>query len=125
MKRRTKQREIILDTLTKANGPLTAEELWQQARAHTSNLGKATVYRNLRLLVQEEDIQEVHLPNESTRFEAKFVGHRHYFYCESCKQISFIQATCPVAALDGVTLPSGYKIRSHSLMFYGICVDCD
>lgn len=124
MKRRTKQREIILTTLEQAIGPLTADEIWNLARAD-SNLGKATVYRNLRLLVQEDDVQEVHLPNESTRFETKFVGHRHYFYCEECKNISFIQATCPVAALDGVTLPSGYKIRSHNLMFYGVCVNCN
>jgi len=125
MKRRTKQREIILTTLEQAIGPLTADEIWKLARAYRSNIGKATIYRNLRMLVQEDDIKEVHLPNESTRFELSFIGHRHYFYCEQCKKISFIQATCPVAALDGVTLPSGYKIRSHNLMFYGICMDCN
>ena len=124
MKRKTSQREAILKVLDEASGPLTADELWQAAKGLEPKLGVATVYRNLKSLIREELIQEVYLPNQNTRYERSQEGHRHYFYCENCRKVLFIQTGCPVAALDGLTLPGGFNIRRHSLTFYGLCSSC-
>ena len=124
MKRKTQQRQAILKALDSARGPLTADELWHEAKGLEPKIGMATIYRNLKSLMQEEVIQEVHIPNQSTRFERRYEGHRHYFFCDSCKKVLDIQASCPVAALDGVTLASGFRIRRHNLTFYGLCSSC-
>ena len=124
MKRKTQQRDAMLKALDTASGPLTADELWQKAKGLEPKIGMATIYRNLKSLMQEEVVQEVHLPKQKTRFERKIAGHRHYFFCDNCKKVLYIQASCPVAALDGVTLASGFSIRRHSLTFYGLCSSC-
>ena len=70
------------------------------------------------------DVVTVHLPNESTRYERAGRGHHHHFRCERCGQVFELRATCPVAVLEGVTLPGGFEVRGHALTLYGLCPEC-
>ena len=124
MKRSTNQRKAILDTLERAEGPLSAEEIHFQAQRLEPTLGIATVYRQLKNLTNEKSLSVVHLPEQSTRFELMSSKHHHHFFCESCENVFDIEGSCPVAALDGATLPSGFNVTSHRLTLYGVCSSC-
>ena len=87
-------------------------------------MGLATVYRNLNALEAQGEVIPVHLPNDTTRFEPAGRGHHHHFRCESCEQVFELEAKCPVAVLEGVTLPGGYKVEHHELTLYGVCPTC-
>ena len=122
--RQTAQRRAILRALDEARGPLTPQEVLDRATEHAGGLGLATVYRNLSALAEHGDVVAVHLPNESTRYERAGRGHHHHFRCERCGQVFELHATCPVAVLEGVTLPGGFEVRDHALTLYGLCPDC-
>lgn len=124
MRRQTNQRRAIMATLEGAPGPLTPQEILQEASKLQSSLGLATVYRNLNSMVEAGDLIAVHLPNESTRYEPAGRGHHHHFRCESCQGVFEIDASCPVAVLEGVTLPGGYIVNHHDLTLYGLCPSC-
>ena len=124
MKRQTAQRRAILDTLHHAPGPLTPQEVLDAARANHASLGLATVYRNLSALEEAGEVVPVHLPGESARFEVSGRGHHHHFRCESCSGVFEFTTTCPVATLEGVTLPGGLRVRHHELTLYGLCSSC-
>ena len=124
MKRNTTQRQAILRIFQEAQGPLSAEEIHKEALELKPNLGIATVYRNLKELVHSKEVSEVYLPEQNTRFELARDDHHHHFFCEACHNVYDIKAACPVAALDGATLPSGFNVTHHRLTLYGLCSGC-
>jgi Fur family transcriptional regulator, ferric uptake regulator len=123
MQRNTTQRRAILKALETASGPLTPQEVLERAgREHT--LGLATVYRNLNSLSEQGEIVAVHLPNDVTRYEKSGLGHHHHFRCEKCTKVFELSERCPVARLEGVTLPGGFRVQGHELTLYGLCKEC-
>ncbi len=124
MRRQTNQRRAILRTLEEAPGPLNPQEILEQAGKLQSSLGLATVYRNLNTMMESGDVVAVHLPNESARYEPSGRGHHHHFRCERCEGVFELDASCPVAVLEGVTLPGGYQVSRHDLTLYGLCPSC-
>ncbi len=124
MKRQTAQRRAILDVLERAPGPLTPQEVLDAARTSQAGLGLATVYRNLNTMEEAGDVVPVHLPGESARFEIAGRGHHHHFRCEVCQAVFELETTCPVAVLEGVTLPGGFRVTDHELTLYGVCPSC-
>lgn len=124
MKRQTSQRRAILRVLEEAPGPLTPQEVLEHASKEQSGLGLATVYRNLNTLEEHGKVAPVHLPGESTRYEIAGRGHHHHFRCQTCEGVFELTAKCPVAVLEGVTLPGGFTVRDHELTLYGLCPNC-
>ena len=124
MTRSTKQRRAILAALRGADGPLTPQEVHAEAARHAMTLGLATVYRNLQRLERAGDVVPVHLPNDTTRYEPAGKRHHHHFCCRGCEGVFEVEARCPVAPLEGATLPGGFEIESHDLTFYGLCHGC-
>lgn len=124
MSRRTEQREAILRTLAGAEGPLTAQEVHARAKEVHPTIGLATVYRNLATLESDGAIVAVHLPQDATRYETAGRGHHHHFRCVKCHTVFEIEGACPVAILEGATLPGGLTVMGHELVFFGRCASC-
>jgi Fur family transcriptional regulator, ferric uptake regulator len=122
--RNTSQRRAIIKALESAPGPLTPQEILERAGQDHKRLGLATVYRNLNTLSDHGEIVAVHLPNDITRYEVSGLAHHHHFRCEACAKVFELSERCPVAVLEGVTLPGGFKVQGHELTLYGICPDC-
>jgi Fur family ferric uptake transcriptional regulator len=121
MERATRQRQAIREALQRADRPLLASEVLEQAKEAVPSLGIATVYRTLKTLVAEESLQIVALPGENPRFEFAH-GHHHHFCCQACKRVFDVHA-CP-GDLSRL-VPQGFSIASHELTLYGKCPDCD
>lgn len=124
MQRNTNQRRAILHALQSAPGPLTPQEVLERAQDDSEHLGLATVYRNLNALSEQGDIIAVHLPNDVPRYELAGRGHHHHFRCGQCGKVFELEGSCPVAVLEGVTLPGGFKVQGHELTLYGVCSSC-
>lgn len=122
--RRSPQQRAILTTLAAAEGPLTAQELLERARELHPGLGLATVYRNLARLESGSEVVTVHLPQDAVRYEPAGRGHHHHFRCVRCKTVFELAGACPVAMLEGATLPGGLTVLGHELTFYGVCASC-
>jgi Fur family ferric uptake transcriptional regulator len=105
MERNTRQRSAIRDAIAQADRPLLPQEVLEAAQHEVPGLGIATVYRNLKALVQEGELQPVNLPGENPRFE--LVGHQH---------------ACPGDL--GRLAPQGFTVDDHDLTLYGRCKDC-
>lgn len=62
MERSTRQRRAIRRVLLETRRPLSPREILELARKQVPSLGLATVYRNLRALVEEGAVVPVALP---------------------------------------------------------------
>lgn len=122
-RRNTRQREIILEVIRSANGPLSIHQILTRSRQRMPRLGLATVYRTVNLLREEDRIELVTLPGEEPRFEPAHRGHHHHFRCRVCNDVFELEA-CPVHLPVGMVLAGGFVVQDHHLTLYGVCPDC-
>jgi Fur family ferric uptake transcriptional regulator len=121
MERHTRQRSAIRAAIRQAERPLLPQEVLDSARREVPALGLATVYRNLKALVEDGELSVVQLPGENPRFERPQTGHHHHFQCRQCQRVFDVHA-CPgnLARLA----PEGFEVQDHDLTLYGRCRDC-
>ena len=121
MERSTRQRTAIAQALAAVGQPLLPQELLLEAQKSVPSLSLATVYRNLKGLVEDGVVDVVALPGEATRYESHRHHHHHHFHCNSCQQVTDIDA-CP-GDLSKL-MPKGYSLEEHQITLYGKCPAC-
>ncbi|MEC5162056.1 MULTISPECIES: Fur family transcriptional regulator [unclassified Janthinobacterium] len=121
MERSTRQRTAISAIIDAAHRPLSPQEILDGARDAGTAVGIATVYRNIKLLVDEGAIQVVALPGDSPRYESTGHRHHHHFQCGVCKRVFDVDG-CP-GNMTGLA-PKGFTVERHELTLYGQCADC-
>jgi Fur family transcriptional regulator, ferric uptake regulator len=121
MERNTRQRSAIREAIEQAERPLLPQEVLEAAQQAVPGLGIATVYRNLKALVDEGELTPVNLPGENPRFEPAGHRHHHHFQCTQCQRVFDVHA-CP-GDLSRLA-PQGFTVEDHDLTLYGRCKDC-
>lgn len=123
MERITKQGTAILEVIKKAGRPLLPKEIFDLSSSKVSVIWIATIYRNIKSLLQQGAIQEVLLPGENPRYEVAEVGHdhHHHFQCYKCDKVYDVHE-CPGDFSH--LAPSGFIVQDHNLILYGSCADC-
>jgi Fur family ferric uptake transcriptional regulator len=119
--RSTRQRHAILSAIREAGRPLLPNEVLEIAQTGAPGLGIATVYRNLKSMLEEGVVQLVNLPGENARYELRDMPHHHHFQCRQCGRV-FDIAGCP-GSLDALA-PPGFITDGHELTLYGRCAEC-
>lgn len=89
MKKYSKQRELILNSLKNRTDHPTAEKLYLDLKNEMPELGIATVYRNLAELCEEGQIVKIKTSVGPDRFDGSTMPHIH-FECNKCGDISDI-----------------------------------
>ncbi|WP_241660733.1 Fur family transcriptional regulator [Variovorax guangxiensis] len=119
--RDTRQRAAIRAAIERSTRPLLPAEILEQAQRDVEAMGIATVYRNLKLLVDAHEIRTVELPGEAARYETARHAHHHHFQCKRCARVFDVHA-CPG---DFASMaPKGFKVEAHELTLYGLCAEC-
>jgi Fur family ferric uptake transcriptional regulator len=121
MERATRQNTAIRQAIAAAGRPLSPTEVLEAAREQVAGLGLATVYRNLKALVDSHVVQVVTLPGETARYEIAHRGHHHHFRCDGCQKV-FDVHECP-GDLSGLA-PPGFQVERHEITLYGRCSHC-
>lgn len=120
--RNTRQRQAIREAFEATGRPLDPNQVLQYASQRHSGLGIATVYRNIKYLVEEGWLTEVELPGQVTHYEISGKAHHHHFHCSQCKNVYEMDGCLHnVKALA----PAGYVVTGHELVLYGVCQDCN
>lgn len=123
MERITKQGTAILCAIKAAGRPLLSQEILNISSAEVPGIGIATVYRNIKSLLEIGAIQEVRLPGENPRYEIAEADHHHHhhFQCYKCDKVYDVNA-CPGDFSQ--LAPVGFTVKDHDLILYGSCADC-
>ncbi|MEI2719116.1 MAG: transcriptional repressor [Gemmatimonadales bacterium] len=121
MERNTRQRGAIRRAFQRADRPLSTTEVLELARAEVGRLGIATIYRNIRAMLDEGWLVTVELPGEVPRYELHGKPHHHHFHCRRCDRV-FEVPGC-VATLPAM-VPEGFALETHEIVLYGRCPEC-
>lgn len=121
----TRARAHVLETISSADGPLSARQLCETFR---NEHDPATIYRALHYLEEKGSVESfiLHCDCHGTEryYVARSGAHRHWFHCERCHRFTDL-GPCQFNDLVGkMTAEKGLEIRSHTFYATGICADC-
>ena len=121
----SRQREIIFDTLRRHAVHPTAERLYNIIKGEQpdSNIGIATVYRNLRRMANSGSIKKISGLEEAEHFDHNTHTHYH-FLCKKCNRVFDIDAKVAHEIIENTQKETGFIINSYDIVFHGICKDC-
>ncbi len=126
--RHTGGRRQLVESLARAERPLTAAELV----GGDHRLPQSTTYRNLALLERAGVVHRVMGGDELARFELaeELTGrHHHHLVCVSCGSMEDFEAPGSVerglaAAFGQFQAGTGFRAHAHRLDLLGTCAKC-
>lgn len=121
MKRSTSQRSAIEKVFETNDRPLGVDEIVRHGREYVNSLNQATVYRNLKILLEEGVIRKVECPALGTLYERADKAHHHHFYCRVCNKVFDIPGC---AIREDFSPTQGFLLEEHEVLLYGVCKNC-
>lgn len=119
--RKSRQRQMILETLSGMKTHPTAQEIFSKVREIDPGVGQATVYRNLRILKEQGEIVELSFGPGAKRYDQNVSRHEH-FTCRRCGKTDDIYPN--YRSLTGSLLEKGYQVDEWKIEAFGICRGC-
>ena len=117
----TPQRHAVMAFLMGHNRHPTAVEIFEAVNRVDPRSSKATIYNNLRDLVQAGLVREVAIEGRAARFDVKGTLH-HHFICDHCgnvEDMEWYDVPLPVSSCIGKR-----TLREYELIFRGLCKKC-
>lgn len=121
MRRNTAQRMAIEKVFNQHERPLGVDEVLSYGRHLVDSLNQATVYRNLKILVDEGLLKRISHPSLGTLYERTGKAHHHLFHCRECNRV-FELSGCALKE-DGAA-PGGFVLEGHEVFLFGVCPSC-
>ncbi len=125
----TKQREKILQYLKdNSTSNITAEEILKFFTNSNENIGKATVYRYLNNLV-EENIVKKYMVEDRNCSCYQYVGDEHcgehyHLKCEKCEKIIHLECEEFNYIQQHILKDHNFELDRVKTVLYGICNEC-
>lgn len=123
MKRQSRQREVVLEAVRSTMDHPTADWVFRQARRRLPRISLATVYRNLKQLVEEGSIREIHSGGQTARFDCN-TGRHYHIRCLGCGRVSDLPMSVDARLEQAASRATNYRILGHQVEVHGLCPLC-
>ena len=121
----TDERWIMLRTAMRVDEHFEAEQILLAVRGAGIRIGKATVYRTLKLLVACGIVKEVHFSNKQVHYEHTYGQDPHdHMICRRCGRIIEFDASQVVRLRAQIAAELRFHALSHRLQIVGLCEAC-
>ena len=127
----TQQRLLVLQTLAKNSGSyMAAEDIYEVIKEGYPEIGLATVYRTLQLLLEMQLVDRINLDDGCVRYE---IGHifegdtkhsHHHLICRTCGKVLPFEDDLLEELERHIEEDTGFHVLDHELKFYGLCKEC-
>ena len=115
----TSTRRAVVESIANNDAPFSAEDLAEEL----PEVGRATVYRTLRLLQDMGYLCRVLMEDGSPRYQRSHKSHHHHLICVACGDVR--ELDCEVSDMVAPALRrSGFEPVGHRLEVYGRCRGC-
>ena len=118
--RMTGPRRSVIDRLgDKAEG-FSAEEICDEL----PGVGRATVYRTIKLLLEAGVICKLALPNGAPKYSLARFEHHHHTVCVRCGNVGEFRAATIERLIRAIGADIPGEILGHRIEFYITCHQC-
>ncbi len=119
----TRQREVVLQVIRKADEHLTASEVFDNAKRLLPTISFATVYNSLRFLKDAGHIAEISFGSGASRFDRKLTRHDHAI-CNKCGKLVDLELDFPNELVQTAAAASKFTPESLEFTLRGLCPEC-
>lgn len=126
----TNQRVLVLEALASCPGKhLTAEEIYELVKVDCSEIGLATVYRTIQMLLELHLVDRINLDDGYVRYEignesGTAKHHHHHLICLSCGRVISFEDDLLEELEKKITDKEGFQVVDHEVKLYGYCKEC-
>jgi len=127
----TQQRLLVLEVLANNRDThMAVEDIYDLVREVYPEVGLATVYRTVQLLLEMQLVDRIHLDDGCVRYE---LGHlfdgeakhsHHHLICKKCGKVLAFEDDLLDDLEEQIEKKMGFRIIDHELKFYGQCKEC-
>jgi Fe2+ or Zn2+ uptake regulation protein len=124
--RRTQSRRILADLIAAKRRYFSAAELEEELAETAPDIGRATIFRLLATLIQQEVLSRVTLPTGQQGYVVcnDLRAHHHHAICTQCGTVVPV-GTCGVdVRAKAVEKETSFRVTGHRLEYFGICAEC-
>ncbi len=117
--RLTGPRKSVVQAMEKVQ-PCSIEDLC----AELPDVGRATVFRTMRLLQDLDVVCRVPLEDGTVRYQIATEGHHHHLVCRECGSVTEFADPAIDRRIERQAEAAGFELAGHSVELYGVCADC-
>ena len=121
-KRMTRQKAAVYRVISSTTTHPTAEWIYAETRKELPDISLGTVYRNIRVLLDEGSIIELCYGKGQSHYDATVTPHYH-FVCRCCGRILDFPAASAESEAELLSRAPG-SVENHRFECYGVCKDC-
>ena len=118
--RLTAPRRRLLEVMDGLGDRFTAD----QVLGASPGVGRATVFRTLRLMQELGVVCQVVLDDGAVAYRLGSGGHHHHVVCSECGAVSDFSSHDIEDLVEELGRRTGFEIDSHRLELYGRCRRC-
>lgn len=118
--RATGPRRAVLNAIGKSRGTFTAEELLNEL----PKVGRATVFRTIKLLQELDLVCRVPLEDGSVRYQLSEGDHHHHLVCRNCGAVTEFTDIEMDTRIQEQARAHRFQLQGHSIELYGLCAGC-
>ncbi|MEF9916999.1 MAG: Fur family transcriptional regulator [Lachnospiraceae bacterium] len=127
----TNQRLLVLEVLgNNKDRHMAVEDIYEMVKVEYPEIGLATVYRTVQLLLELKLVDRINLDDGCVRYEigqlihGKTAHHHHHLICTTCGKVQSFQDDLLGELEHHIEETTGFHVLDHELKFYGRCEDC-
>jgi Fur family ferric uptake transcriptional regulator len=124
----TRQRDLIVERFFSLNKHISAEELLDAVREDQPRIGYATVYRTLKLLVEQGFAVTKDFGDGFMRYDPVHNDqdpHHDHLICISCRRIIEFNDAALAERAELIAQRLGFSLRRKKLELYAACQTTD
>lgn len=127
----TNQRLLVLEVLADHRDKhLTAEDIYELVKEDYPEIGLATIYRTVQLLLEMQLVDRISLDDGCARYEIGESGagegkhHHHHLICRTCGKVIPFRDDLLEELERHIEKETGFHVLDHELKFFGVCKEC-
>ena len=125
MQRMTKQRQAVLDELTRVSDFRSAQQIFEDLHSQGQRVGLATVYRSLQGLAEDGRVDTLRSSEGEVLYRScASEHHHHHLVCRTCGFTEEIEQSQIESWVSAVAADHGFSDVEHSLELFGLCASC-
>jgi Fur family ferric uptake transcriptional regulator len=124
--KQSKRRDLIFEQIIASKGHFSVDDIYQKLIKLNTDIGIATVYRTIRLLVDCGILIEQTFGEKKVYYEINDIQSRHHDHliCTSCGKIIEFYSDLIEKDKTKISKLYNFKIEDHKLEMFGICKEC-
>ena len=122
--------EAIYEFAENKDRHMTAEDIYELVKEDYPEIGLATIYRTVQLLLEMQLVDRINLDDGCVRYE---IGetldgtgkhHHHHLICKTCGKVLPFKDDLLDELERHIEEETGFHVLDHELKFYGQCSEC-